>query len=102
MIDRVLLAHVLTPQHSLVRECLAARIFSPDDIRNRYNGDGGKPAEAIAHWYLVTDFLADQLIEVGHPVLRNEFGNWWGYVGKPPLTNARVTRFLSEVAQRQK
>ncbi len=32
----------------------------------------------IYEWWRVSEFLADELISAGHPVLRNCYGAWWG------------------------
>lgn len=32
----------------------------------------------ILEWWLVTKRLADDLEEIGAPVLRTEYGDWWG------------------------
>lgn len=32
----------------------------------------------IYEWWLVSDWLADKLEEIGEPVIRNGFGDWWG------------------------
>ncbi len=40
-------------------------------------GFESEPQE-IYQWYLVSDWLKDQLIRIGEPVLVNDYGNWWG------------------------
>ena len=35
------------------------------------------PAEVL-EWWRVTKQLADELLHIGEPVLRNEYGAWWG------------------------
>ena len=34
--------------------------------------------QEIFEWWVVTDWLLDRLEEQGEPVLRTDFGNWWG------------------------
>ena len=35
--------------------------------------------QEVYEWWLVSDWLADKLIEVGEPVIKNEFNcSWWG------------------------
>ena len=57
--------------------------FTYDDIENPYeqteDEDDIQPQE-IYEWYLVTDWLADQLAEHGEPVIRNGeiCGSLWG------------------------
>lgn len=35
-------------------------------------------AQEIFEWWAVTKWLADELMEIGEPVLVNDYGNWWG------------------------
>ena len=34
--------------------------------------------QEIYEWWAVTEWLADKLIEFGQPVLKNDYGQWWG------------------------
>jgi hypothetical protein len=40
-------------------------------------GLDSEPQE-IYQWYLVTDWLGDNLKAIGEPVLENDYGTWWG------------------------
>src|SRR5690606_29795234 len=39
--------------------------------------DNASPQE-VYEWWLVSDWLADRLKEIGEPVLVNDYGQWWG------------------------
>jgi len=71
--------HVIANQTLLVEHLLfaydEANEFTSDDIRNRTNED---EAPEIFEWWIVTDGLANQLEKRNQPVLRNDFGTWWG------------------------
>jgi hypothetical protein len=32
----------------------------------------------VFQWFLVTDWLANRLDEINEPLLRNDYGQWWG------------------------
>lgn len=34
--------------------------------------------KAIYSWWLVTGHLADELEAIGEPMIRNDYGDWWG------------------------
>jgi len=34
--------------------------------------------QEVFQWFLVTSWLADRLEAIGEPVLRNDYGDWWG------------------------
>lgn len=34
--------------------------------------------QEIFEWWLVTDYLSKQLNNHGEPILKNDFGTWWG------------------------
>lgn len=40
--------------------------------------DEQQPQEIFEWWPINSDFLKNDLIEMGEPVLSNDFGDWWG------------------------
>ena len=63
--------HVLYEQNAVVEELMKADCGLIDHIHNLDD-------EEILEWWLVTDWLAELLIENGECVL-SEYGcNWWG------------------------
>lgn len=68
--------HVLVCQTSLVEELLKREILSCDDIANLSTGD--EDPQDIHEWWIVDRWLLDKLEAHGQPVLRNEYGDWWG------------------------
>lgn len=49
--------------------------FSEDNIRHYWRTEEGTE---IFEWYRVTDWLAEELINIEEPVLDNDYGTWWG------------------------
>ena len=39
--------------------------------------DHAEPAE-VYEWWLITEWLAEQLRELGEPILETDYGTWWG------------------------
>ena len=66
------LNEVWANQTSLIEECFEYGVFDYDEVQNVTEDT------EIFSWFLVSDFLANELIELGEPVLSNELGNWWG------------------------
>jgi len=66
------LNEVWANQTSLIEECFEYGVFDYDEVQNV------NEETEIFSWFLVSDFLANELIELGEPVLSNELGNWWG------------------------
>jgi len=81
-------------QSHLVEHLLEKEIFSYDDVINGYytekearaNGytdleietlDYEQPKE-IFEWWLCSDWLLEKLEEQGEPILKTDFGSWWG------------------------
>ena len=73
---------VIACQSMLIDALLAKEIFSWDDIENLYWKDPeteeSEEPQEIFEWWLVTDWLADKLAKHGEPVIRNDYGVWWG------------------------
>jgi hypothetical protein len=87
-------------QTALVEELLKREIFSWDDVENLYpticpncntelpleqddckicGHDKFSQPQEIFQWFLINEeFLIEDLIKAGKPVLKNEFGSWWG------------------------
>jgi hypothetical protein len=85
---------VLQNQNSLIDHLMEKEIFSYEDVGNLYktdnelldegfkaeeieNGDADNMKE-IYEWWLVSDWLLDKLEAEGEPVLRTDYGDWWG------------------------
>lgn len=34
--------------------------------------------QEVLEWWVVTDYMAKRLEETGEPILRTDYGNWWG------------------------
>jgi hypothetical protein len=73
-------------QSCLVEELLRKEIFDYLDIINCYetkdeakeNGHEEPEAQEIYEWWAVSEWFAEKLQEQGEPVLRNDYGVWWG------------------------
>lgn len=88
-------------QSMLVDAAFKNEFFQYDDINNIIHGDTtcptyGEPvlpnedgncslcdepmdeSREVFEWYLVSDWLAEKLEEVGAVVLINDYGTWWG------------------------
>jgi hypothetical protein len=102
--ENILRNDVLACQSSLVTKLLmhnaepyqwAGVDIDWDDVENLYccaycgaqdtegpccadNPDGETEPQEIFEWWLVTDWLADKLSAIGEPVLRSDYGTWWG------------------------
>lgn len=69
--------HYFISEDVLTREQLNDLDCDPDD----YTAVDDEPfddAREVYEWWLVSDWLVQQLEGIGVPVLRNEYGNWWG------------------------
>lgn len=69
--------HVLVCQTSLVEELLRREVLNYDDISNLGFNDDDDPQE-IYEWWIVDSWLLNKLEAHHQPVLRTEYGNWWG------------------------
>ncbi len=83
-------------QSMLIYLLLEKNIFSYEDIENfcktdkelEYSGynkenikeirDRGEDNKEIFEWWLVSDFLLEKLSNKKEPILRTDYGNWWG------------------------
>ncbi len=94
--------NILSLQDQLVNTCFVKGVFDIEEIVNlfayydqddeRLLGKDLKDAmnkdnfydncreetREIFNWYLITDWLSQKFIEKGEPVLKNEYGIWWG------------------------
>lgn len=43
--------------------------------------DSGEDIKEIFEWWRISDWLAEELDEINEPLLRNDYGNWWGRTG---------------------
>lgn len=82
--------HVLLCQTELVE----SRIFDTEDVVNLFYTDrelkemgyadvekardNGEDYKEIYEWWVVSDWLAEQLEKHGEAMLINDFGKWWG------------------------
>lgn len=76
-IDRLILHHVQDRQTVLVNSALEQGFFSEADIKNQLVLEDGTYTP-VQQWYLVSEWLAEQLLRTGGIVLMNEYGCWWG------------------------
>jgi len=89
--------NVFACQSMLVGELLKTEFFQYDDIVNLYKTrqmlkdegyktdeeidrarDDGAGDQEIYEWWVVDSWLLDKLEAAGEPVLRTDFGDWWG------------------------
>ena len=86
--------NILTSQTYLVDEMLKKELVSYDDIVNYYLTDkqlkdrgydnmeearnNGEDAQEIMEWWLCDDWMIKQLQAQGEPILKTDFGSWWG------------------------
>lgn len=64
-------------QSCLVEKLLEESILNWDDVENAFDELDGSPQE-IFEWWAVSDWLAEKLSEVNAPVIRCDYGDWWG------------------------
>ena len=62
---------VFVCQSMLVDEMLKRGIFLYDDISNPQVRD-------IFEWWVVSGYMLERLERLSEPILKNEFGEWWG------------------------
>jgi len=67
---------IFTNQSLLVEMLLSKEVVSIDDVVNLYN-DEDEPQE-VYEWWVVSDWLLDELEKAGQPVLKTDYENWWG------------------------
>lgn len=48
-----------------------------DDLHHEWKYRDSE-AQEIFEWWSVTSWLAEKLLELGEPVLMNDYGQWWG------------------------
>ncbi len=76
--ERIIEVNLYAYQTRLVEEALGRGMFDYDDIVNAPEEDQEGNVTEILEWLLVSDWLAERLEERGSPILKNEFGTWWG------------------------
>lgn len=64
-------------QSSLVEELLSKEILSYDEIVNLYDEETEEYQEIYEYW-VVSEWLAEKLEANGEPVVKSDFGTWWG------------------------
>lgn len=73
------------------------------DIEDYYSAirDQAEPNE-VYEWWLVTDYLAEQLDAIGEPLIRNGYGNWWGRTctGQSMMLDGTLQQIARNMAQR--
>ena len=77
-IESVIGKHILGNQTKLVNHLLNIEVFFYDDIINNYNEDDEESTIDIFEWYLIDDCLLHFLNKNNIPLLKNNYGNWWG------------------------
>ena len=85
-IEKLLDKNLLANQTLLIDDLLCHQeTIVEDDIRNQYHipeidefGNGEEELQDIMQWWLVTEWFADQLDSKGAPIIKSEFGCWWG------------------------
>ena len=79
-------------QSILVSELLAKGFLELEDIKNLrrtpeelnedypegYGTDEEEAEKEIFEWWIVSDWLLNRLEERGEPILRTDYGDWWG------------------------
>ena len=75
--------------------------FSHEDIENPYYGDEEEP-QKILEWWLVERYLANQLDQHGEPLLRNDYGIWWGRCtsGQPVYMDSVIKYIVRKIERR--
>jgi len=64
-------------QSALVEELLNKEIISYDDFVNLYDEETEEYQEVYEYW-IVSEWLAERLKQAGEPVIKSDFGTWWG------------------------
>ena len=52
--------------------------YSNKDIERAMNN--GENIKKIYQWWIVSDWLINELKKKGEPILSNEYGDWWGRI----------------------
>ncbi len=68
--------HIGENQTMLIDELLKNEIVHYEDIVNLYDDD--EEPEEIFEWWQADEWLLNKLEAKGEPVLRSDYGNWWG------------------------
>lgn len=91
---------VYTVQSHLVEHLLSQEILSYDDIVNFYDEDEMNNQE-IFEWWLCSDWLLEKLEQQGEPILRTDFGDWWGRTttGQNIILDAIISRIYEEAKE---
>jgi hypothetical protein len=107
---RLVRNEVITCQSSLVDELLKREVFSYDDIINLYeseeeakeNGHEDPEPQEIYEWWVVSEWMAEELEKQGEPLLKNDFGTWWGRTctGQAILLDHVIDRIRAELNKR--
>ena len=82
-------ARVIWCQSLLVDELLKREIIWWDEVTNLYDEEEDEYRD-VYEWWLVESWLLDMLEEHGSPVLRTDFGSWWG---RPPDNPSRSMEY---------
>jgi hypothetical protein len=78
-IESLIKRDISANQTLVVNELFAKEIISTDEIQNLYSDDDCDEFQEIFSWFLLADdYIADKLIELKEPVIKSEYGNWWG------------------------
>lgn len=61
---------------------LVSKGFDYENVTNLFNPDeeasDEQQAQEIYEWWLVSDWLLEKLEKKGQPVLKTDYGSWWG------------------------
>ena len=93
---------VVTCQSSLVEELLKREVVSYDDVTNLYQynlTDDEAEAQEIYEWWIVSSWLLEKLEAHGEPVLKTDFGDWWGRTctGQAILLDSVIEEIFKEM-----
>ena len=92
--------HISKNQTSLVDLVLENYLIQYDEIKNYYDTDDDDIPD-ILEWWLVSEWLADKLIEDGDPVIKNGHGMWWGRTccGQAIYMDENIQRIAGDIEE---
>jgi hypothetical protein len=74
------------PQTNLVNRLLEEGVFESKDIHNYIDPKTNKPY-AISDWFCVNHSVGSYALHFNRPLLKNEYGRWWGRLTKDAINN---------------
>ena len=95
--ERIIRNDIYLNQTCLVDNALHCEFFHIDDLDNGFDKNN-MPIE-IYEWWLISEFLADQLRDIGEPILSNEHGVWWGRscTGQAIILDGTIQRIVTKI-----